>query len=188
MAAHAWKQAPAVGAVHIAGFSMGGFVAQEMLVADPARVAGIALINSATGVDSAEQLVIREKTIAAAERDFGRLCERIIDFGLHPDHRTEADLRQAMRGTLEAAGVANCIQHNRAVMTRRDLGPALAQSRAPLLVITSDNDAVVERSRAEAVLGLRPDATLSVIADAGHMTILENPRAVAAALNAWLRG
>jgi pimeloyl-ACP methyl ester carboxylesterase len=165
---------------------MGGFVAQEMLLAAPERVAGIALVNSAIDTDGPEHVALREKTIAAAERDFGRVCERIVDLALHPAHRGDAEIRRVMRSVMDPVGVRDFTNHNRAVMARRDLGHVLAASRAPLLVITAEADAVVEPARSRVVLGLRPDATECVIPDAGHMTVLENPQAVAAALNAWL--
>ncbi|MBP6852525.1 MAG: alpha/beta hydrolase, partial [Rhodoferax sp.] len=81
MAADAWalvSDVPAGTPLALCGFSMGGYVALELLAAHPGRFQALAMVDSAAGVETPETVVLREKSIAALGRNFERTVEGII--------------------------------------------------------------------------------------------------------------
>jgi pimeloyl-ACP methyl ester carboxylesterase len=173
--------------VAVAGFSMGGYVALEILARAPERVAGLALLNSSIAVESESSIPIREKWIQAAHRDFPRWIDRTIDFNLHPDHRNASSLRDDMQVQMLAVGAAGFEAQVRATVARRDHHHRLLALEVPCLVVASHQDEVLPLDHSEAAARVIPGAELAVITDAGHMTVLEQPEAVAAVLATWLK-
>ncbi len=182
MAADAWQQVadlPAGAPLVVCGFSMGGYVALELLAAHPGRVHGLAMVDSAAGVESAQTMVLREKTIAALERNFERTVEGIIPFSLHPDSITNTALVDGMRSMMHRVGARAAIRQTRAIMARRDHRPMLAQLRMAALVVCGREDKVTPPAASEELHQLLPHAPLEWIEHAGHQTPLEQPLVVA---------
>ena len=185
MAAAAFAVAGA-GPLHVAGFSMGGYVALEMLAVQPDRIAGLALIGSSIDVDNEEGKVLREKWIRAAKRDFPLWVERTIDAGLHPSRKDLLEFRDAMRPQMLAIGPVGFEAQVRAAMARRNHLAMLSQLHIPVAVIASREDQVRPLSLSDDAARTIPGARLTVIENAGHMTVLETPEAVAAPIRHWL--
>ena len=74
----------------------------------------------------------------------------------------------------------------KAIMSRPDSRPFLASIRCPTLVLVGADDAAtpveLNKEIADGIAG----ATLTVVPDSGHLSTLEQPEAVNAALSAWL--
>jgi pimeloyl-ACP methyl ester carboxylesterase len=70
--------------------------------------------------------------------------------------------------------------------TRQDERPALPRVRVPTLVLAGGEDGLVPVERHEEVRAGVPAAQLQVLDGVGHLSTLEAPDAVAAALSAWL--
>jgi pimeloyl-ACP methyl ester carboxylesterase len=73
-----------------------------------------------------------------------------------------------------------------AIMGRRDSRPMLPAIRVPTLVLVGDEDALTPPEQAREMAGLIPGATLVVAPRCGHLSTLERPEAVKAALWTWL--
>jgi pimeloyl-ACP methyl ester carboxylesterase len=73
-------------------------------------------------------------------------------------------------------------------MHRPDARPALPRIACPTLVLVGADDAATPPERAEEMADLIPGARLQVIAQCGHLSTLEQPEAVSAALAGWLEG
>lgn len=190
MAADAWQQladlAPATPLV-VCGFSMGGYVALELLATHPGQIHGLAMVDSAATVESAESLVVRQKTIAALERNFERTVEGIIPFSLHPDSISDTALVDGMRTMMHSVGAPAAIRQTRAIMARRDHRALLRQLRIPALIVCGREDKVTPPAASEELHQLLPHAPLEWIEQAGHQTPLEQARAVAHHLLALVR-
>ena len=163
----------------VCGFSMGGYVALELLAGHPGQVHGLAMVDSAAAVESAESLVVRNKTIAALERNFERTVEGIIPFSLHPDSLADTALVDGMRAMMHSVGAQAAIRQTRAIMARRDHRPLLADLRIPALVVCGREDKVTPPAASEELHRLLPHAPLEWIEQAGHQTPLEQPAVVA---------
>ena len=163
----------------VCGFSMGGYVAIELLAAHPGAVDAIAFIDSGAGVESAESLVVREKTIAALERNFERTVDGVITFSLHTGSLSDTALSQEMRSMMHSVGAATAIRQTRAIMARRDHRAMLRQLAIPALVVCGRQDRVTPPALSEELARLIPGARLEWIERAGHQAPLEAPDAVA---------
>lgn len=187
MADDAWScvaDLPADQPLTVAGFSMGGYVALELMARHPDRVQALGMVDSAAGVETPESLVVREKTIGALERNFARTVEGIITFSLHPDHAGDSALVDGMRTMMHAVGAEAAIRQTRALMQRRDHRGWLAQWRRPALVLCGRADKVTPPAASEELMRLLPHARQCWIESAGHQTPLEAPATVAAELAA----
>lgn len=172
--------------IRVAGFSMGGYVALEVLAKAPLQIKGLALIGSSVGVETDDGRVLREKWIRAARRDFSLWVERTIDANLHPLHRGLPEMRDAIRPGMLAIGPDGFEAQVRAVMARPDHSDLLSTLRMPTAVIGSRHDEVLPLVHSEVAARAIPGAVLSVIEGAGHMSVIEQPAAVASALVTWL--
>lgn len=182
MADDAWRQvsdlAPNTPVV-VAGFSMGGYVALELLATHPGPFNALAMIDSAASVETAESMVVRQKTISALERNFERTVEGIISFSLHSQSMKNSALVHGMRAMMTAVGAQHAIRQTRAIMVRRDHRDMLSRWTRPTLVVCGREDKVTPPACSEELKALVPHAQLEWIEDAGHQTVLEQAPTVA---------
>ena len=163
----------------VAGFSMGGYVALELLAEHPGAVQGLAMVDSAAAIETGQSLLVREKTISALERNFERTVEGIINFSLHPDSLGKVALVAGMRSMMHEVGAAAAIRQTRAIMARRDHRALLSTVTIPATIICGREDRVTPPALTEELQTLLPHAQLEWINNAGHQTVLEQAPAVA---------
>lgn len=190
IAARAWSQIAGVASERplvIAGFSMGGYTALEMLHAPARRVDALALIDTSARPDTPEGLVVREKTIAAIERDYPKFIDGLVKFTTHTGFQADAVAMEALRAMKRDVGAATAIAQNRAVMVRRDQRAFVQTLALPTVVMVGSKDRVTPPALAEELAGLIPGARLVRISDSGHMAPLEQPQQVATALRSLLQ-
>jgi pimeloyl-ACP methyl ester carboxylesterase len=184
LAALAWRQLADVAPrqrVFIAGFSMGGYVALQMLAEPQRPVQGLALLSTSARPESPEGAVQREKTVAAIARDFPRVVEGILTFGTHPGFDSSA-LRQMML----AVGPEVATRQTRAIAARADQRETARALLLPTTVLVGAQDRITPPALADELAGLIPGALQVVVPDSGHLLPLEQPAAVAAALRELL--
>ncbi|MBC7437015.1 MAG: alpha/beta hydrolase [Bdellovibrionales bacterium] len=189
MARDAWKRVadvPANTPLVVCGFSMGGYIAIQMLAQPQRAVAALGLLDTSARPESPEGLVKREKTISATEKDFPKVVEGILQFGTAEANQTDAGLMDAMRQIMMEVGAETSIRQNRAIMARADHGETLKQRTLPTLVMCGRDDKITPPDASEHIAGLIPGARLEWIDNAGHMTPMEQPERVAALLKTLL--
>jgi len=171
----------------LAGLSMGGYIAFAMLQRAPERVAKLALLDTSARPDLPEQKAGREKFIAMAEA--GKLMEVVTQLTpkfLHPIHQSDEALKQVVRDMAAETGVEAFVRQQKAIMSRPDSRPMLARINCPTLVLVGEGDALtppeLSREMAAGIGGSR----LVEVPDCGHLSTLERPDAVNAAMAAWL--
>ncbi len=172
----------------LAGLSMGGYVAFEILRQAPERVARVALLDTAARADSPEVSAVRRTQMdLAASGRFVEVIDALFARVVHPSRREDAALRELMRLMGTEVGVAGYLRQQTANMTRIDSRPTLAAIRCPTLVLVGDSDQLTPPERAAEIADGIPGARLVVVPDCGHLSTLERPQAVTEALHAWLR-
>lgn len=189
MARDAWASVadlPSGRPLVLAGFSMGGYVAMEMLARPARAVQGLALIDTNGRPESPEGAAQREKTIAAIERKFPTVVDGIVTFGTHADSREDARLVERLRQMMLDVGAATAIRQNRAIAARADHRDVLRALRMPTRVVCGRADRVTPPELAEELAATVPGAGLVWIEKAGHMAPLERPTDVAAAIRPLL--
>lgn len=185
MAAEAIHHAPPRFAV--AGLSMGGMVAMEILRRVPERVTRIALISTTPLPETPEQAAWREGQIVKAQA--GNLTEAVrTAIGLDniapgPRRAEVLDLVDRMAADL---GPREFVRQSRALQRRPDAQKALRMTRSPALVLCGGQDKLTPPRRHEFMAELIPYAELAVIDEAGHLPTLETPEKTNMALRAWM--
>lgn len=189
MAARCWRELEASSPhqpLLIAGFSMGGYVALQMLATAPRPIAGLAMIASSAHPERAEALPMRERAIASAGRDWDRYCEKICDFLIGPPAQADASLKAAILADLKAAGAEATIAQMRAVSARSDHRELLVRLMPDLLVIAAEKDPLIPLDDARDLARRVPSAHLAIIEGAGHLLPWEHPQPLAEQLAAWI--
>jgi pimeloyl-ACP methyl ester carboxylesterase len=171
----------------LAGFSMGGYVALEMLRQAPERVSRLALLDTSARADTPEKAAGRRAAIdAIAGGRYRDVVERMMPVLLHPDRQRGplADLVRAMTARL---GPEVFARRHRAMLTRVDSRDLLGGTDLPVRVICGRHDAMSSLAEHEEMASLAARGRWSLIEDCGHMSIIEQPHAVSALLRDWLR-
>lgn len=173
----------------LAGFSMGGYVALQLALESPARVRGLALIDTRADADTDEA---RARRYATAEDVKARGVAVVADAML-PKMLTERtrgqrpELADEVRDMMMRAPQTGVVQALLGMAARPDQRPHLAKLQMPALVLVGSEDAVTPRDAAEVLAKGMPDARLEVIPDAAHLSPMEQPEAVTSALRRWLK-
>jgi pimeloyl-ACP methyl ester carboxylesterase len=171
----------------LAGLSMGGYIALEIMRAAPERVERLALLNTSARPDTSEQNENRRRLIALAERKGVGVPAREMFPKLVASARSGDELlKAAFLEMAEVTGVQGFANQQAAIMARADNRPTLVQITCPTLVLVGEEDQLtppdLAREIAEGVAGSR----LAVVPGSGHLSTLEAPEAVTAALKTWL--
>jgi pimeloyl-ACP methyl ester carboxylesterase len=185
LAADALAQAPwprfALGAL-----SMGGYVAYEILRQAGGRVSALALMDTSARPDTAESTENRRRLMALAERDFPAVVEALLPKLMTAKHVGEDRLAAVVRGMAERVGAAAFARQERAIIARADSRPGLAAIACPTVVIAGAEDQLMPRDiHAEQAAGI-PGAELAILDNCGHLSSIEQPGRVNAALRSLL--
>lgn len=190
MARDAWAlldDVPTATPVIICGFSMGGYVAIDMVARPMRPIAGLLLLDTSGRPESPEGEVARAKTIAAFERNFAKVVENMLAFSTHPDHHQDADLFAALRDIMLPVGSETAVRQTRVVAGRTDHREALAALSIPTRVVCGREDKVTPPALSEELAALIPGAQLEWLAQSGHMTPVEQAPEVANAIRSLVQ-
>lgn len=173
----------------LAGLSMGGYVALEIMRQAPARVTRLALLDTKARPDTAEQTRRRRGLIQLARQGtFKGVTERLLPLLIHESRLSDGPLTGAIMAMAERCGRDVFLRQQHAIMTRPDSRPTLVEIRCPTLVLCGRQDALTPLDCHEEMAAGIPGADLIVLGGAGHLPPMERPRAVNAALRTWLTG
>lgn len=171
----------------LAGLSMGGIVAMEILRQAPDRVDRIALLDTNPRAESDAVKAMREPQIAAVAA--GGLA-RVMRDEMKPHYVTEgphsAAILDLCMDMADALGPDTFIAQSRALQSRPDQTETLKNSQIPALILCGRDDALCPVHRHELMHTLMPHATLHIVENAGHLPTLEQPAETTAALIRWL--
>ena len=171
----------------LVALSMGGYVALEVLAQAPERVERVALLDTNARADDPAAAARRRDLLRLAERGrFLGVAPRLMPLYLHESRLKDDDLTGAVAGMAERLGADVFRRQQGAILGRRDHRQTLAAFDGPLLVLCGRQDQVTPLARSEEMAGLAPNAVLTVIEDCGHMSTMERPEAVNAALLDWM--
>jgi 3-oxoadipate enol-lactonase len=190
MADAAMKALDAAEAEHCiaVGFSMGGYVAFAMLDKYPDRVEALVLVDTRAEADTDEGKAGRHKLAAnvmangsqaAADAMLSKL------FSPKTQQREPALVQEVEHLILDATsqGIASAAL---GMALRPDRTPMLGSIRVPTLVIVGEDDAITPPDVAQKLASAIPNATLTIIPEAGHLANMEQPEAVNQAMLSWL--
>lgn len=172
----------------LAGLSMGGYVAFEIMRQAPERVARLALLDTSARADLPEQSENRRRLVAlAVKKGVGVAAREMFPKLVAPSRGGDEALKAAFLEMAEATGVASFASQQAAIMMRVDSRPTLAAIACPTLVLVGEEDELTPPEVAQEIADGITDSRLAVVPGSGHLSTLEAPDAVTAELVAWLK-
>lgn len=171
----------------LAGLSMGGYIALEIVQQAPERVTRLALLDTNARAETPEQTERRRPLIAMAKDGrFAEVPDLQFAVFVHRNRQGDTALRAVVRAMAEETGPEAFLRQQYAIITRQDARASLAAIACPTLVVVGDGDELTPPALAEEIAAGIRGARLVVIPDCGHLSTLERPQAVNAALVEWL--
>lgn len=171
----------------VAGLSMGGIVAMEMLRQAPGRIERIALIDTNPRAELPQVRALRQPQI---DRALAGDLEGVMRDEMKPKYLADGpgkdgilDLCMDMAIRL---GPQVFARQSRALAGRPDQQETLAAFRGPALVMMGAEDRLCPRDRHELMHRLMPQSRFCVVEGAGHLPTLEKPEKTMAELLRWL--
>ncbi|MEC8793131.1 MAG: alpha/beta fold hydrolase [Pseudomonadota bacterium] len=171
----------------LAGLSLGGYVALEIMRQAPARVSRLALLDTSARPDDAEKRRRRRGLIELARKGrFKGVTPRLIPSLIGPaaqDDPAVVDTILAMAGRLGRDGF---IRQQNAILSRPDSRPDLPTISCPTLVAVGAHDQLTPPDLSAEMAAAIPGARLYVFDQCGHLPPLERPAETVAVLEDWL--
>lgn len=171
----------------LAGLSMGGIAAMEIMRLAPHRVTRLALMDTNHLPDTSERRAGREVQIAKARS--GGLCDIMRD-EMKPNYLANGpnkdDIMKLCMNMAQNLGSDVFISQSKALKARRDQTDTLGQINVPTLIICGREDALCPIERHEMMRSLIVGSELSLIDGAAHLPVLEKPEKINELLQNWL--
>ena len=170
----------------LVGFSMGGYIAFEILRQAPDRVEKLALLDTTARPDSEELIENRKRRIALSEAGkFSLVIEQSYPATVHPDNVSNSSLYSMHRAMADANGAEAYIRQQQAIIDRPDSRPDLKSIKVPTLIVVGEADTITPPDAAQEMHDAIPGSELVIVAQAGHLALLEHPLIVQNAMKAW---
>ena len=171
----------------LVGFSMGGYVAFEVLRRATQRVERLALMDTQATPDSAESTKRRRALLEQTKIGRFRGVQRtLLPQLLHSRHINDDAIIQPIFDMAQEIGADGFVREQRAIIDRADSRRMLVDIDIPTVVIVGRQDQVTPLLRSEEMAADIADSRLVVLEECGHMSPLEKPAEVTAALRRWL--
>ena len=172
------------------GFSMGGYVAIALALAENVFVRRLILLNTRAANDEPGEATTRARKIQLLSNPRTRfdgvsktLFKTLVG---HENVNSEALFNFVQQMALDA-GRSVTLSHLRAAQTRPDFRPNLPAIRQRTLIITGDDDKLTPPSRAKELKAGISDARLHILKGCGHLSPLERPTELATLIGAFLK-
>jgi pimeloyl-ACP methyl ester carboxylesterase len=186
IAADILSQVP--GRFALAGLSMGGYVAMEIMRQAAERVTRLALLDTSPRPDAPEQGERRRVLIELAETGKFAKVPHLLYPGLVDASRIEDEgLKGVVVDMARETGAEAFVRQQKAIMSRIDSRPSLGAITVPTLVLVGEGDTLTPPAIARDMHEAIPGSSLAVLPGCGHLSTLEEPGAVTAELQSWLR-
>ena len=155
----------------VAGVSLGGYVAMEMVRQAPERIERIALFGTRASMD------VRPRTVAG---------QGMLATAPHADPLLSTIVSGPAQAMADRVGPVVFERQQRALLARPDISEAIAAIHVPTLVAVGDRDRICTPDDARALAGRIPGAQFHLLRACGHLAPLERPGEVTAVLRQWL--
>ena len=172
----------------LGGFSMGGYVAFEILRRAPARVERLALMDTQATPDTPEATARRRGFVEQTKMGrFHGVQPSLLPQIVHRSRLADQSVIQPIVEMAAEVGADGFCRSQVAMIDRPDSRPLLVEIKQPTLVLVGRQDIATPLIRAEEMAADISHSQLVVIETCGHMSPLEKPAEVSAALRRWLQ-
>ena len=178
-----------VSATVVAGISLGGYVAMEIARQDPSRLAGLVLVDTKATADSEQaregRLRVAEQVLESESTE--ALARAMVPTLLGVTTQSERpELVADVKARVESADPEAVAWAQRALAARPDSRADLAALSVPSLVVWGEEDVMSPRDEQDLMVESLRDVRFVPIPASGHLSVVEAPEAVTAALLAFL--
>lgn len=171
----------------LVGFSMGGYVAFEILRRAATRVERLALMDTQAAPDSAESTKRRRALLDQTKIGrFHGVQRTLLPQLVHRRHVDDATISQPIFDMAQEIGADGFVREQNAIIDRADSRHMLVDIDVPTVVIVGRQDQVTPLPRSEEMAADIANSRLIVLEECGHMSPLEKPAEVTEALRRWL--
>ena len=185
MASHVLENIP--GKFALAGHSMGGRVALEVYKQAPHRVTHLGLLNTGVHPKRDSEVPGRQKLLDLAEaKGMEDVCDAWLPPMMGPEGLQNEALMADLKNMVTSHTPAQFNGEIQALLNRPDAESVLASVVVNTLLLSSEHDAWSPISQHRDMQVLVPHSRLVGIDNAGHMSTVEAPKAVADAMRQWL--
>lgn len=168
----------------LVGFSLGGYIALELMRYIPNRVEKLILINSSARALSQQARLERLRALHLINQGkFDFLISLILKKSIY---REQLMLLPILKKMAQEVGAQRYAQQLTAIVNKPDHTPLLATITCPTLLIASKNDNVVVPERSEHLAAHIKNSKLIYIENCGHIAPLERPDAINKILSDWI--
>jgi len=174
---------------HLAGFSLGGLIAQQLAITQPQRLQRLALLATVAGRTEAERERVQGRLAAMrnsqnSTQHFDASLSRWFTPAFQARHgELIASLRQR-----NAGNDPDCYAASYRVLAQTDLGQLIDQITVPTLVMTGEEDQGSNPRMARFMSERIADARLEILPGLRHSLLIEAPERVAQSLRAFFGG
>ena len=171
----------------LAGLSMGGYVALEVMRQAPERVLKLALLDTNARADTQEQTQRRHQLIELARSGrFPEVSKMLLPALVNRARSYDPQLVGTVLAMARNVGEDAFYQQEAAIIGRVDSRPHLAAIKCPVLALCGRQDAMTPVALHQEIIDAIPGARLVVVEDCGHLSTIEQPEEVNLALRCWL--
>lgn len=172
----------------LAGLSLGGIVALEIMRIAPERVLKLALLDTNPYPPKVEQKSTWETFFEMVKNNqFMDITKiHLLPVLIHPDKQSDKALVSSILQMAETIGEEAYVNQLKAVMNREDQRPILSSIICPTTIIVGREDIVCPVQISEYMAENIPNSEIKIIENAGHLITLDQPELVGEQLRKWL--
>jgi len=169
------------------GLSMGGYICMEIMREAPGRVGRLALLDTNARPDSEEQSDRRRFLIELTrKKDFKKVPHLLYPGFVHEKREDDETLKSIVVDMAMETGPEAFIRQQTALINRIDARPRLREISCPSLVLVGDGDRLTPPEISREIHHNIPGSEFRLIEGSGHLSTLEEPDKVTAALRDFI--
>ncbi len=184
----AWILREAPEEFSLVGFSMGGYVAFELLRRAPERITRLALISTSARADTPDRRAVRQAMIDRAQSGgYDALVDELLPGVVHESRVGDEVLMGAIRDMALRVGAEAVVRQLKLIMNRPDSRAELPGIGCPTLIVCGRDDQLTPPELSKEMADGIPGAGLELVASCGHYAPMERPLEVTELLRQWLQ-
>lgn len=173
----------------VAGLSMGGYVAFELLRQVPDRIKRVALIDTSPYADEPEHKEFRHAIMEVAKtQGMEEVVETLLGRLIHPSRFIDKDLVRSIDAMAHRIGVEGFIRQQTALLNRQSSEDLLPEIKCPTLIVVGKQDKLTPPKISRDMAQKITHSKLIEIDNCAHMSTMEQPEALSALLHYWMQG
>lgn len=172
---------------HLAGFSLGGLIAQSLALSDADRIDRMAIISAVAGRTPEERARVSERLVLLREKGIAAITGAAETRWFTDDFRAAHPARIKARMDELLANDPPSYAACYTVFSTSDLGDEVHQIRTPTLVVTGQHDVGSNTRMARFMHEQIKGSTLRILPALRHSVLVEAPEQIAFLLLDFLR-